>query len=145
MTEKRRFNTELKKIAKIIKPLSTISLEDKIKKLQDLKKRKKDIESELQNIGVTIIYLEDMPDIARYYVSKNEFAINLLSYLKNNDGIAYTELRSSLPDDSLSDKILNFGLDLLIRAQLIEKQPSCSNVQDYLIKLTNYSKGLTKK
>jgi DNA-binding HxlR family transcriptional regulator len=123
-------------LMKKIESLSKMSLEDRVKKLQNLKKRREEIELELKDINAATMYLEHMPDIARYKVSNSEASLSLLVDLKKKGDIAYGELRASLPKDSLYDIILNYHLDLLETAQLIKKQSKPDNSGDYIIKLT---------
>ena len=149
MTNKKSPITEMVKnwriLMKRLEPLSKMSLEDKIKKLRGLKKNKENIESKLKYINITITHLEYMPDVARYHASRNEFAMNLLAYLKDNNGISYAKLRSSLSENPQDGMILNFGLDLLARVELIEKHPNSSNALDYNIELTKSFEKLSKQ
>ncbi len=123
--------------------LSKMSLEDRLKKLGELRKRKEDIGSELKEIDSAITYLDYMPDIARHYVSKNEFAKGLLAYINNEGSINYKKLRSSLPKGSSYGAILSFGLDLLTRAELIKKEHNPEG-SDYTIKINKKYEKLLK-
>lgn len=123
-----------KVLIKKLEPLSKLSLEEKLKNLQNFQKRKKDMEEELKYIDIAITYLNYMSDLARYTVTKSDLALSLLSELKNKKDVKYSELRSSFPSDSLYGTILDYHLDLLNRAKLIEKIP-LSKSADYYINI----------
>jgi len=128
------FIESLKELMKKLEPLYKLSLEEKIKSLQDFKKRKEDIDEELKYIDSAIMHLEYMPDVARYQVSKSDLSLSLLAELKEKEEIKYSELSHFLSPVSLDGMILNYYLELLNRAKLIEKQP-IPNSSDYTIRL----------
>ena len=130
------FIESLKELIKKLEPLSKLSLEEKIKNLRDFKKREEDIKEELKYIDSAIMHLEYMPDVARYQVSKSDLALSLLAELKEKGGVRYSELRHSLSPDSSYGMILNYHIELLSRAKLIEKQ-QIPDSSDYTIKVVS--------
>ncbi len=131
MTEKPPKNS-LETVESEYQKYSEMPFKDKIKELGCLKQRKQGLEKQMDSIDISILVLEDMPDVLEFKVTNNEMVMALLKELKAKGDISYNDLTRGC-DEQIP---YTHYLHLLNRAQFLETEIDPSNQRDVIIKLT---------
>ncbi|HKZ33722.1 MAG TPA: hypothetical protein VJ142_00590 [Candidatus Nanoarchaeia archaeon] len=129
-----QFRERITRLMKEFTPYMQMPLQDKLRRLNEFKNQKSELEKKLSDLGAHIFILETMPDVAEQQVKNDEVALALLKELRGKKEISYNNLVNG--QDNTYQMIISHYLFLLQRAMLVELNRDPDSSADKIIKLT---------